>query len=131
MGAAAGTGLAIMAGAVAVAGLWLWFWWWAVDAGNPVLAPVAVLLMTAILAWLTYLAPPGRDGLLLAALAAGAAFEARRAVPVVVAIAVPARALQGSHGAHLLTALGGAVDHLLVWAAGIGGRRLRLCHPGL
>jgi len=126
-----GTRIAILGGAAAVAGLWLWFCWWAIDARNPLLAPVALALMTALLAWLTYLAPPGRDGLLLAALAAGAALEARRAVPLVVAIAVLAGGIQVSHGAHLLTAVGGGVNDLVVGAVGIGGRLLLITNREL
>jgi two-component system sensor histidine kinase DesK len=115
---------ALLVGAGAFAALWVWFWWWAIDARRPAAAPVGVALVTMLLAFLTYLAPPGRDGLLLAALAAGAAFEARRAAPVVVAVALLAGAVQVVHGTPPLTALGGAVNDLVVGAAAVGGRLL-------
>jgi two-component system, NarL family, sensor histidine kinase DesK len=115
---------ALLAGAATFAVVWPWFWWRAIDSPVPAAAPLAVALMTALLAFLTALAPPGRDGLLLAALAAGAGLKARRAVPAVVAIALLAGAIQVVHGTHPLTALGGAVNDLVVGAAGIGGRLL-------
>jgi two-component system sensor histidine kinase DesK len=117
-------GAALLAGASAFVALWLWFWWRAIDSRTPAAAPLAVALMAVLLTSLTLLAPPGRDGLLLAALAAGAAFPARRAAPVVAAVALLAGALQIVHGAHPLSAVGIAVDDLVVGAAGIGGRLL-------
>jgi two-component system sensor histidine kinase DesK len=115
---------ALIAGALVFAGLWIWFWWWAVDAPRVLVRTLAVVLLTLVLAGLTLLAPPGRDGLLLAALAAGAALEARRGVAAVVLIAALAGVVQLLHGAHPLTAAGGAVNDLVVGAGGIGGRLL-------
>jgi two-component system sensor histidine kinase DesK len=118
------TRAALLAGAAAFAVLWLWFWWGAIDSRSPAAAPLTVALMTVLLAFLTYLAPPGRDALLLAALAAGAAFEARRAAAVVAALALLVGAVQIIHGAQPPAAVGLAVNALVVGAAGIGGRLL-------
>jgi two-component system sensor histidine kinase DesK len=122
---------ALVVGAATFALVWLWFWWWAVDSRIPAAAPLTVALMTVLLAFLSYLAPPGRDGLLLAALGAGAAFEARRAVPAVVAIALLAGAVQIIHGTHPAAAAGLAVDDLVVGATGIGGRLLLVTNQKL
>jgi two-component system sensor histidine kinase DesK len=123
-GTPSGPHAALVAGAAVFAALWVWFWWWAIDSRNPAAAPLAVALMVVLLAFLTYLAPPGRDGLLLAALASGAAFTARRAVPVVVGLALLSVAVQVIHGTQPTVAAGVAVDDLVVGAAGIGGRLL-------
>jgi len=126
-----GTRAVVLAGATAFTALWLWFWWGAIDSRSRAAAPLAVALMTVLLGSLTYLAPPGRDGLLLAGLAAGAAFEARRAVPVVAALALLVGAVQVIHGAQLPSAVGLAVNALVVGAAGIGGRLLLVTNQEL
>lgn len=115
---------ALLAGIVVFAIAWLYFWWSAIDSANRAVTVIAVSALTAVLVGLTHVAPPGRDGLLLAALAAGAAFETRRAVLVVVALALLAGVVQVTHGGSRLGAAGAAVNDLVVGAVAIGGRLL-------
>jgi len=118
------TRAALVAGIVVFIIAWVFFWWSAIDSANRVVTVVAVAALTAVLASLTYIAPPGRDGLLLAALAAGAAFEVRRATLVVVAIALLASTVQLMHGGSGFGAAGAAVNDVIVGAVAIGGRLL-------
>src|SRR5579859_2630567 len=114
----------LIAGVVALLVLWPWFWWSAIDSANPLTATIAVGLIVVILASLSYLAPPGRDGLLLAALATGAAFRTRQAAFVVVGIALLAGGIQLAHGSSPLVAVGAVVNDLVVGVVSIGGRLL-------
>jgi two-component system, NarL family, sensor histidine kinase DesK len=118
------TRAALLVGIGALVPVWLFFWWSAIDSANRVAAVASVAAVTVVLAWLTYIATPGRDGLLLAALAAGAAFEARRAGYAVVAIAFLAGVVQLLHGGSSLFAAGAILNDLVVGAAAIGGRLL-------
>lgn len=122
--AAQSTRAALLAGIVVFMLSWVFFWWSAIDSPNRVVTVVAVAVLTAVLASLTYIAPPGRDGLLLAALAAGAAFEARRAPFVVIAIALLAGTVQLMHGGSTFGAAGATVNDLVVGVVAIGGRLL-------
>jgi two-component system sensor histidine kinase DesK len=114
----------LIAGVVALLIVWLWFWWSAIDSPNPLTATIAVGLMIVILASLSYLAPPGRDGLLLAALAAGTAFRTRQAAFWVVGVALLAGGIQLAHGSSPLVAAGAAVNDFVVGVVSIGGRLL-------
>jgi two-component system, NarL family, sensor histidine kinase DesK len=125
------TRVALLVGIGALLPVWLFFWWYAIDSANRVVAAAAAAALTVVLAGLTYIAPPGHDGLLLAALAAGAAFKARRAVYAVVAIAVLAGGIQLLHGGSTLFAAGAAVNDLVVGAAAIGGRLLLATNQSL
>jgi two-component system sensor histidine kinase DesK len=125
------TRTALLVGIGALLPVWLFFWWSAIDSANRVMAAAAVAALTVVLAGLTYIAPPGRDGLLLAALAAGAAFGVRRAVSVVVAIALLAGGIQLLHGGSTLFAAGAAVNDLVVGAAAIAGRLLLATNQSL
>ena len=131
-GAPASVRAALLVGGVLFAPLWLWFWWRAIDARNPVEAPAAVVAITVLWALLTALAPPGRDGLLLAALAAGAAFEVRLGIAAVVAIALLAGGLQLLHAGHSAAfATSASVNDLVVGALAIGGRQLLITNREL
>jgi two-component system sensor histidine kinase DesK len=123
--AAAGVGLA------AFVATWLWFWWSGVDSRRPLAAPLGVAALVVLLALLTAAAPPGRDGLLFAALAAGAAFPTRRAAGAVTAIAVLAGTIQLAGGGTALTAAGIVVNDLVVGVAAVGGRLLLLTNREL
>ena len=103
---------------------WLAFWWFGIDSANPAVKAGLIALLVATLAVLTYLVPPGRDGLVLAALAAGAAFGTRRSVVAIAFIALLAGAVQLFHGGGALTAAGAAVNDVVVGAVAIGGRLL-------
>lgn len=108
----------------AFAAVWVWFWWSGVDSPAPAATRVEVVLLVVVLALLTYLAPPGRDGLLFAALAAGAAFPVRPAAVAVAGVAVLSGAIQLAHGGTPLAAFGTVVNDLVVGVAAIGGRLL-------
>jgi two-component system sensor histidine kinase DesK len=114
----------LIAGVVALLIVWLWFWWSAIDSPNPLTPTIAVGLMIVSLASLSYVAPPGRDGLLLAALAAGATFRTRQAAFWVVGVALLAGGIQLAHGSSPLVAVGAAVNDFVVGAVSIGGRLL-------
>jgi two-component system, NarL family, sensor histidine kinase DesK len=113
-----------LVGLVAFVALWAWFWWFGVDSPRPAAAPAGVLLLAVMLGVLTALAPPGRDALLFAALAAGAGLRTRPGGAAVAAIAILAGAIQLAHGIAPLPALGTAVNDLVVGVAGMGGRLL-------
>ncbi|HEY1456494.1 MAG TPA: sensor histidine kinase [Candidatus Dormibacteraeota bacterium] len=115
---------ALMAGIVVFVVGWLAFWWFGIGTRNRSTTVALVAFLTAMLAVLTYLAPPGRDGLLLAAVAAGTAFEPRRAAPMVGGIALLAGAVQLLHGGGALIAAGATVNDLVVGAVAVGGRLL-------
>ena len=104
--------------------IWAWFWLHAVDSANGLERAASVALLTIALANVTYLAGPGRDALLFAALAAGAAFAFPRAAAIVLAIAVLDGILQSARGASGLGALSIAFNDLIVGAAAITGRLL-------
>jgi two-component system sensor histidine kinase DesK len=120
-----------LVGVIAFVTLWAWFWWFGVDSPRPADAPVGVLLLVAMLGAFTALAPPGRDALLFPALAAGAGLRARPAAAAVAAIAILAGAIQLAHGAVPLSALGTAVNDLVVGVAGMGGRQLLITNREL
>jgi two-component system sensor histidine kinase DesK len=85
---------------------------------------VAVVLLMGLLGVLTVAAPPGRDGLVLAALAAGAGLPRRWAIPSVVAVALAAALLQVLHGEAAPGELFTFVNVGVTGGAGIGGRLL-------
>lgn len=118
------TRTALLVGVGAMVVVWVFFWWSAIGSANRMIPVAAVVVLTVVLAFLTYLAPPGREGLLLATLAAGVAFEARRAVYAVAAIALLAGAVQLLHGGSTVVAAGATVNDLVVGAAAVGGRLL-------
>jgi len=122
--AAQATRVSLLAGIVTFILAWVFFWWYAIDSANRVVTVATVAALTAVLASLTFIAPPGRDGLLLAVLAAGAAFEARRAGFVVLAIGLLAGAIQLIHGGSRFGAAGATVNDLVIGAVAIGGRLL-------
>jgi two-component system, NarL family, sensor histidine kinase DesK len=103
--------------------VWTMYWWRAWTSKTAWFASVAVLFMVAVLGTLTALAPPGRDGLLLAGLAAGVGLGVRRAGVTVILIAILAGAIQLAHGAPL-SAAGAALNDLIVGVMGIAGRLL-------
>jgi len=125
------TRTALLVGISALLPVWLFFWWSAIDSANRVLPVACVVVLAVVLAGLTYIAPPGRDGLLLAALAAGAAFDARRAAYAVIAMALLAGGIQLLHGGSTLFAAGAAVNDLVVGAAAIGGRLVLVTNQSL
>src|SRR5439155_9489832 len=88
----------LVAGLAVFLVLWAWFWWFGIDSPRPGAAPAGVLVLAVVLGILTVLAPAGRDALLFAALAAGAAFRTRPAAVAVAALAVLAGAIQVFHG---------------------------------
>jgi two-component system sensor histidine kinase DesK len=114
----------LVVGMTAFAALWAWFWWFGIDSARPAAAPAGALALIVVLGILTVLAPPGRDGMLFAALAAGAALRTRVAAVAVAAIAILAGAIQLAHGGAPLAALGTAVNDLAVGVAAVGGRLL-------
>jgi two-component system sensor histidine kinase DesK len=118
-------------GLLAFVALWVWFWWFGVDAPRPVATAAGVLLLAVMLGVPTALAPPGRDALLFAALAAGAGLRTRPAAAAVAAIAIVAGAIQLAHGVAPLPALGTAVNDLVVGVAGMGGRLLLITNREL
>jgi len=104
--------------------VWIWFWFRAVDSGKPAVRAGSIVYLTAVFAYVSYLAGPGRDALLFAALAAGAAFTLRRAALVVLLIAVLEAALQIALGASYINALATSFNDVAVGAAAIAGRLL-------
>lgn len=112
----------LIVGLTTFAVLWAWFWWSGID--SPRRAAAGALTLVVVLGILTYLAPAGRDGLLFAALAAGAALRSRPAAAAVLAVAIMAGAIQLAHGAGPFAALGTAINDLVVGVAAIGGRLL-------
>lgn len=130
-GSAAPVRIVVVIGLTAFAVLWIWFWWYGVSSSLPGVGPGGVLMLVVVLGLLTYLAQPGRDGLLFAALAAGAALSVRRAAVAVGAIAMLAAAVQLAHGAAPLTAVGSAVNDFVVGVAAMGGRLLLLTNREL
>jgi two-component system sensor histidine kinase DesK len=123
-GAGPDTRATFTVGVLALGVGWLAFWWYGIDARTSAVRVALVAYLTAILALLTYFAPAGRDGLLLAALAAGAAFQPSRAAVVVVGISALSAAVQMLHGSDVLLSAGAAVNDLVVGVIAIGGRVL-------
>lgn len=115
---------ALVVGLTGFAVLWAWFWWFGIDSPLPGARSAGVAALFVLLGALTALAPPGRDALLFAALAAGAGLRPRPAAASVAAIAILAGAIQVAHGVAPLPALGTAINDLVVGVAGIGGRLL-------
>jgi hypothetical protein len=85
---------------------------------------LAVGLLAPLLVVLTLAAPPGRDGLVLLALAAGAGLPRRWAAPSVVATCLLAGLTQLARGAAPSTVLFTVVNDGVTGAAAIGGRLL-------
>lgn len=116
---------ALLAGCLVLfAALWVWFWWIGLGSAPTATVAAAIALMAAALAVLTFAAAPGRDGLLFAAGAAGAALTARRGLPAILGIAALAAILQLGHGANTLTAFGVALNDVIVGVGAAGGRLL-------
>ncbi len=114
---------AAASGLLVFAAVWAWFWLYAVSAGAMVSA-LAVGLLAPLLVVLTLAAPPGRDGLVLLALAAGAGLPRRWAAPSVVATCLLAGLIQLARGAAPSTVLFTVVNDGVTGAAAIGGRLL-------
>jgi two-component system sensor histidine kinase DesK len=105
------------------AAMWAWFWLSAVTDGRRAAAAVGAL--TVLAAAVTVLAPPGRDGLVFAALAAGAGLPRRLAAPAVAAVGLAAGLLQLLHGgAAPPAALFTVVNDIVAGCAAMGGRLL-------
>jgi len=105
------------------AAVWAWFWLSAVTAGRRAAAAVGAL--TVLAAVVTLLAPAGRDGLVFAALAAGAGLPRRLAAPAVAAVGLAAGLLQLLHGgAAPPAALFTVVNAIVAGCAAMGGRLL-------
>jgi two-component system sensor histidine kinase DesK len=108
---------------LAFAAVWAWFWLVAVSAG-PRLSALAVGLLAPLLVALTIAAPPGRDGLVLLALAAGAGLPRRWAAPSVVATCLAAGLIQLARGVVPWAVLFTVVNDGVTGAAAVGGRLL-------
>jgi two-component system sensor histidine kinase DesK len=122
---------ATVAGLLVFVGLWAGFWLWAVDSPSPHASPVVIAGLTAVLVPLTMISPPGADGLVFAAAAAGAGLRARRAVPVVIAISLLAGSIQLLLGTPAPGAIGRVANDLVVGFVAIGGRILLLTNRDL
>jgi two-component system sensor histidine kinase DesK len=117
------TRVAVVVVLLAFAGVWTGFWLSALTVSSRTSA-LAVALLAGLLGVLTAAAPSGRDGLVLAALAAGAGLPRRWAGPGVVVIALAATLLQILHGSAAPGALFTFVNDGVTGGAGIGGRLL-------
>lgn len=102
---------------------WAWFWLRAVERGG-VENLVAVLAVCLLAAGLTLTAPAGRDGILFAALVAGAGLRGRRGVMAVVGLALAAGVLQIYKGSPVPAAGATMVNDVLAGFAAIAGRLL-------
>jgi two-component system, NarL family, sensor histidine kinase DesK len=116
-------GAALAAGLLAFVAAWAWFWLSAVSSGARA-AALALGLLTPLVVLITIAAPPGRDGLVLLALALGAGLPPRWAGPSIGAACLVAGVIQAAHGQAPTSAPFTVVNDAITGAAGMGGRLL-------
>src|SRR5262245_7923241 len=114
---------AVAAGILVLAAVWAWFWL-AVIFSDPRVSALALGLIALLLVLATIVAPPGRDGLVLLAVAVGAGLPRRWAAPAVVATCLVAALIQVAHGQAASAVLFTVVNDGVTGAAGMGGRLL-------